>query len=419
MIIESVTISQFQSIRHAHLTLGPWTSIVGESDLGKSAVWRAITAALTNRTGDSFIRHGQPTCEVTINLVGGDRIDWQKSRGKSGVYQVTLGGSAEVVRYEKTNGEVPAAVRALINVSLEVAGETLAPGLQGQHDRAFLLADTARRRQQVLGEFDGSNIALAAETILRTAQRTTQASLRAAEGQADTARAALLEYAGLDAARTALEAAEGAAVAHGHASDRVSRLRGLLQGSRVAHVRAEGYTATAQRATLPAGLPTTEDLSDLVGRVQAGHKRVAHVRFMAAAALTDERAARQWALPATTGALLEGVTSGTQRAEALRVALTGIAYHRRQAAGAAAILEQTPPPALPLVDALLTQGEQIRRLRAAVTALQGKRAVAETSDQAVEVAREHEDAARAELLGLAGQACPECGQPLTAAGLGG
>ncbi len=263
-MITHLTISNFQSLARVTLDLGSWTSIVGESDIGKSAVWRALHAALTNRSGDSFIRHDEKMCEVTLTFADGTRIDWQKARGKSGVYQLTPAGSAEITRYEQTNGEVPAAVRPLLNVSTDVAGEALTPGLQSQHDRAFLLADTPRRRAQVLGEFDGSNIALAAETLLRTGQRTAQTTLRAAEQQAEAATAALAAYDGLPAALAALEAAERLDEDVTARTARVERLRGLLQGVRVALTRAEGYSATAARLTLPPGLPTVEAIGQVL-----------------------------------------------------------------------------------------------------------------------------------------------------------
>jgi hypothetical protein len=56
-----VEVRNFQSIEHAEVTIDGYTAIVGRSNIGKSAIVRAVKAALTGATGTSFVRHG-PTC---------------------------------------------------------------------------------------------------------------------------------------------------------------------------------------------------------------------------------------------------------------------------------------------------------------------------------------------------------------------
>jgi len=56
-----VEVRNFQSIEHARITIQGYTALVGRSNIGKSALVRAIKAALTGATGTSFVRHG-PSC---------------------------------------------------------------------------------------------------------------------------------------------------------------------------------------------------------------------------------------------------------------------------------------------------------------------------------------------------------------------
>jgi hypothetical protein len=56
-----VEIRNFQSIKHIRLRLDGYTALVGRSNIGKSAVVRAITAALSGASGTNFVRHA-PTC---------------------------------------------------------------------------------------------------------------------------------------------------------------------------------------------------------------------------------------------------------------------------------------------------------------------------------------------------------------------
>lgn len=59
MLIE---VCNFQSIEHLSLTVEGFTALVGRSNIGKSALVRAVKTALTNEVGTSFIRHERSTC---------------------------------------------------------------------------------------------------------------------------------------------------------------------------------------------------------------------------------------------------------------------------------------------------------------------------------------------------------------------
>lgn len=86
----SVTIQEFQSIEKASFTINGFTALVGRSNIGKSAIVRAIQAALTNALGTDFVRHGSHCsrrvrgtkrckckCSVHIQSEGMDLL-WEK-----------------------------------------------------------------------------------------------------------------------------------------------------------------------------------------------------------------------------------------------------------------------------------------------------------------------------------------------------
>jgi DNA repair ATPase RecN len=56
-----VEIKDFQSIERVVLTIDGFTALLGRSNIGKSAVIRAMKAALTGSAGTAFVRHG-PSC---------------------------------------------------------------------------------------------------------------------------------------------------------------------------------------------------------------------------------------------------------------------------------------------------------------------------------------------------------------------
>lgn len=53
-----IEISNFQAIRHVAMAVDGFAAIVGRSNIGKSAIVRAVSHALTGATGTDFVRHG-------------------------------------------------------------------------------------------------------------------------------------------------------------------------------------------------------------------------------------------------------------------------------------------------------------------------------------------------------------------------
>jgi DNA repair ATPase RecN len=95
-----IRIENFQSIGRAELEAEGLTVLCGDSDVGKSAVVRAVEACLSNKSGDHFIRRGTKECAVQMGD-GEFHLLWRKQRKKGGVYEV------DGVLYEKTGGTVP------------------------------------------------------------------------------------------------------------------------------------------------------------------------------------------------------------------------------------------------------------------------------------------------------------------------
>lgn len=82
-----IKIRGFQSIKNPiEIVVDGYCTIEGESNLGKSAVIRAIHAALSNRAGTEFITEDELACEVVIESLG-HKVKWYKDR-KGTSYEV-------------------------------------------------------------------------------------------------------------------------------------------------------------------------------------------------------------------------------------------------------------------------------------------------------------------------------------------
>lgn len=82
-----VRIKDYQALRDVELTVKGFVCIVGEGDLGKSSIRRAIEAAVYGQRGDSFISWGSQQTEVTLEF-DDFTFTWSKKKGEGGFYKL-------------------------------------------------------------------------------------------------------------------------------------------------------------------------------------------------------------------------------------------------------------------------------------------------------------------------------------------
>lgn len=126
-MLERLTIENFQAHRHLSVALDPGiTTLVGPSDVGKSAILRALRWVAQNKPdGDAFIRDGEKSVSVTLNV---DGHSIRRSRGVKNLYEV----DGNIL--EAFGREVPQDVATILNTSTV--------NFQGQHDAAFWLSES-------------------------------------------------------------------------------------------------------------------------------------------------------------------------------------------------------------------------------------------------------------------------------------
>lgn len=129
----NVSVRNFQSLRKVDLQVEGLTVVVGPSNLGKSALIRAMEGALYNRPGDEFVRIGASTAEVTV-----DAVSWRKG-GTVNEYRI----ASEV--YRKVGTDAPDPVRALgyrdvwVGDAARKRGESIRPQIADQFHPLFIL----------------------------------------------------------------------------------------------------------------------------------------------------------------------------------------------------------------------------------------------------------------------------------------
>jgi DNA repair ATPase RecN len=143
-----IRIKGFQSIREeTTLEVESFTCLTGESNRGKSAIIRAMLAALSNRLGTDFITVGEEACEVEITA-NGHTLLWKKS--KKGTTYIIDG-----VEHSKVGRNIPdeAALLGIKEITTQDKKKHW-PQVQKQHDGPFIVAEPS---PAITAELIGAN----------------------------------------------------------------------------------------------------------------------------------------------------------------------------------------------------------------------------------------------------------------------
>lgn len=138
-MLKSLTLLNFQAHKKLQIEFDPHvTSIVGPSDVGKSAIIRALRLVMLNGIrGDAFIRNGAKHCVVQLGV---DDVVVTRERGKQNLY------SLDDQDYKAFGNDVPDTIADYLQVN-EI-------NFQGQHDAPFWFSlsdgEVSRQLNQVI-----------------------------------------------------------------------------------------------------------------------------------------------------------------------------------------------------------------------------------------------------------------------------
>lgn len=232
-MIEQLLIQNFQAHGKLRVQISPGiTCIVGPSDVGKSAILRALRWVVTNQPGgDAYIRCGTKGATVKLK-VDGHTITRRRSPGGN-VNEYYLDDQ----QFKAFGRDVPEPIEQLLNLG--------GVSWQWQHDAPYWFGETAgevSRQLNTIVNLEVIDTALAG--VARTLHRA-RAKLELAEGELTTANqdyAALAWVPEFEAAVSAVEAAE---TRHTAIADKAAKAAGAVRGMLT-------YQATSARATAAA-----------------------------------------------------------------------------------------------------------------------------------------------------------------------
>lgn len=130
-MLKRVVLKNVQRFKTLDLEFSPLiTTIVGDTDTGKSTVMRALMIVCLNRvSGDGYIRHGKKSLKVDLHLSDGKKIVREKGKGINSYF---LDGKR--FNRDLTGKSVPAEIDETLNIGPE--------NFQRQLDLHFWFSDT-------------------------------------------------------------------------------------------------------------------------------------------------------------------------------------------------------------------------------------------------------------------------------------
>lgn len=134
-MINSIKLKDFQSHKDTHIEFVPGVNvIVGRSDSGKTAIFRALRWVVFNRpSGGMFVRHGRSSTEVEVDFGLSELVSRNRTVKKAGNY--VLRSDVNSLNFQALSSSVPDEISEVINMGEE--------NFQNQLDAPFLLSNTS------------------------------------------------------------------------------------------------------------------------------------------------------------------------------------------------------------------------------------------------------------------------------------
>lgn len=195
-----ITIKNFQSIEDLTVTIpeGAFTCLVGQSNIGKSAIRRAIECVLYNNSDASYIRNGTKICSVEILFDDKTHIKWQRDE-KSASYEIN--GNA----FSKLSKTIPQPILDMGFKELEVNKEKLNVQVASQFDNIFLLNMTGSKVTDVFSNLGNLNKIINANKACTSDLKNNKGRLSLRREDLITIKSKIKNYTGLDEQRNSFD----------------------------------------------------------------------------------------------------------------------------------------------------------------------------------------------------------------------
>ena len=202
-MITDVRIKNFQSHADTELILSPFVTVfTGDSDQGKTAIFRALKKLFRNTpAGNFFIRWGEEVCEIEACI--NDISIVRKVSKNDNVY--TVGKD----KYSKFNRDIPEEVRLALGISdIQIFGnDKIDFNIQSQHSDLFMVGGTgvASLRGRIFCKVTGSEKINTAITIANSEALEANKQIKLLKVTVEDFESRLSKYSNLDTIKGTLD----------------------------------------------------------------------------------------------------------------------------------------------------------------------------------------------------------------------
>ena len=189
-----VIIKNFQSIEYCELEIPEkhFTVIVGPSNIGKSAIRRALECVLYNKSDSSYVRNGKNSCEVEILFEDGTHFKW--SRTKKGEVQYAVNGE----NFDKLAKSVPQSIIDKGFYEIVANKEKYSVQIAPQFNNIFLLNQTGSKITEVLSNLGNLNRIINSNRICNVDLKNNKSKLSIRNQDIQVIKNRVKNYTGLD-----------------------------------------------------------------------------------------------------------------------------------------------------------------------------------------------------------------------------
>jgi hypothetical protein len=168
-----ISIENMQSLKSAELEVDGFCVVVGRSNLGKSAVIRAVEGAIYNHPVQAYVRSGAPFLRVTLE--GPDySVQWKKGPHHN---DYVING----VTYESVGRDAPPKIKELGFKDVELNKSKLRVQISDQFHPLFLISESGSDIAQAIADVSRIYEIQAAQDAADKDKRANQATLKVRE----------------------------------------------------------------------------------------------------------------------------------------------------------------------------------------------------------------------------------------------
>ena len=213
-----VVIKSYQSIEDLEFDVAGFTCVTGKTNIGKSAIMRAVSGALLNKPVTNLVRSGSKSCSVRLQSEQWGLL-WEKA--EKGLNRYTIDGKAE--RLENVGQRQPEPVAAMGFSSVRVGDRDLYPWYASQWTPVFLLDEGGPTVTQFISEISGLDVLQNAISLGLKSKKKALDDAKIASAEADQLRVKLQRVDNLDELITMTKELESQAESIAEYEKRVAR----------------------------------------------------------------------------------------------------------------------------------------------------------------------------------------------------